>query len=93
MPSISTSNSDATAGWTLLRTASSAETVSISFAGVPLEIATTTTSTAPADTVRGHRVTAEGGTASLANNDRLWVRKARNITASETPQVVYTVGD
>ena len=93
MPTVSTSNVSATNDWSLVRTASSAESVSLSFVGAPIEVATNLSSTAPADTVRGHRVTAEGTVVTLANNERLWVREARNITISETPQVVYTVGD
>ena len=93
MPTVSTSNVSATGNWSLLRTASSAETVSLSFVGPPIEVATNASATAPADTVRGHRVVADGATITLANNERLWVRNARNLTISDTPQVVYTVGD
>lgn len=93
MPTVSTSNLSATGSWTLMRTASSAETVSVSFAGAPIELATNSTSTAPADTVRGHRVTAEGTTVSLTNNERLWFRTARNIGIEDDTQGIFTVGD
>ena len=93
MPTVSTSNVSATGSWTLMRTASSAETVSVSFFGVPIEVATNSISTAPADTVKGHRVTAEGTTVTLTTNERLWFRTARNLQIDEVPQGVFTVGD
>ena len=93
MATIATANSTANGSWTLLRTASGDETWSLGFEGVPVELATTTTSTAPADSLFGHRVLAQGVQVTLENNDRLWARRARNVTIGADPQIVLTGGD
>ena len=87
----STKNQSATGSWTLV--SSSAGTVSINFVGVPLETAVTASGTnAPAETIRGHRVTSDGQTVTISGSERLWVRTAQNIPLGEDGQVVITEG-
>ena len=88
----STTNTAAASTWTLVKNATGNVTVSINFVGVPVELATTTTSTAPAETIRGHRVTAEGTQVRLVNGERLWQRSAQNTKIGDVPQVVITEG-
>ena len=87
----STKNQSATGSWTLV--SSSAGTVSINFVGVPLETAVTASGTdAPAETIRGHRVVAEGQTVTISGTERLWVRTAQNTKIGDVPQVIITEG-
>ena len=87
----STRNQTATASWSLVSSASG--TISINFTGVPLETAVTASGTnAPAETVRGHRITSDGQTVTISGTERLWVRNAQNLKIGDETQVVITEG-
>ena len=87
-----TINTSATGSWTLMKSATGNVTISVNFVGVPIELATTTSSTKPAETIRGHRVNSEGTQVRLSNGERLWQRTAQNLPLGGDTQIVSTEG-